>query len=435
MQLRAAAVLAAALVWTALPATAAGGASALPSGRTEYRTPADYSAEIAALAAAHPRDVRRVVIGRSVNGRPIEGLEIARDVARRNDGRPVHLELGLTHAREWASGEVVMEFARELATSDAPRIAALRARTRTFVFPVVNPDGFALSRSGAVAQQRKNAHGVDLNRNFGAFWGGPGASDDPASDVFRGPGPFSEPESRALREWGSRHQVMVAGSLHSFGGTVLHQPGFRRTDQPGLPASATLPGTGRFAALGARMAAAAGYESKAAYELYDVTGAAEDWNYFNQFAYAYTIEIAGTGHQGPYRQMVVDQYDGLRDALALAGEAAASERDHALLRGTAPAGRTLRLTRTVRSPTSYVLSETESPSPQVGASRSLVERFRSTLRVPESGRFRWHVNSSTRPLAQLAGRKEAWTLRCGSERRRVIAGIGQVRVLALTCRG
>ncbi len=260
--------------------------------------------------------MRRVVIGTSVEGRPLEGLEIARDVDRRDDGRPVHLELGLTHAREWASGEIVMEFAHDLATSDAPRLAALRAHTRTFLFPVVNPDGFASSRSGTDADQRKNAREVDLNRNFGAFWGGPGASDDPSSETYRGPGPFSEPEAQALREWGSEHQVVVANSLHTYGGTVLYQPGFRRTDEPGLPAWSTLPGTARFAKLGERMAEAAGYVAAPAYDLYDVTGAAEDWNYFNQYAYAYTIEIAGTDHQGPFSEMVADQYDGLRGCAA-----------------------------------------------------------------------------------------------------------------------
>ena len=40
--------------------------------------------------------------------------------------------------------------------------------------------------------------------------------------------------------------------------------------------------------------------------------------------------------------------------------------------------------------------------------------------MPASGRFRWHVNPSQRPLAILAGRREAWTLTCGGQRRRVV---------------
>jgi len=418
---RAAAVLAAAVFVSAPPAIA-GAADTLPSGRTEYRALADYSAEIAALAAAHPDRVRRVVIGASVAGRPVEGLEIAADVARTDDGRPVHLELGLTHGNEWPSGEVVMELAHELAAGTGSRLQRLRARTRTFLFPVLNPDGLQLSQTVFDAQ-RKNAAGVDLNRNFGTFWGGPGAGDDLQSSTYRGPEPYSEPESAALRAFSSAHHVVVVNSNHTFGSAVLHQPGFG-VDAPGLPAGTRLPGTGRFAALGARMARAAGYDSAPAFTLGDITGAVEDFNYFNQFALAFTTEIGEDAHHGPYADAVVDQYaagsdgTGVRAAMLLAGEAAAGRSSHALLRGSAPPGETLRLTRTVASPT---------------FTRSLTERFATSLTVGPTGRFRWHVNPSTRPLAVLAGRTEKWTLTCGDQRRRFAVGLGRVRNLALTC--
>ena len=414
------------------PPASAGGAVALPSGRTEYRQPADYAAEIAAIAAAHPGRARRIVIGTSAEGRPIEGLEIATGVARTSDGRPVHLELGLTHGREWPSGEVVMEFARELATGSAPRLRALRAGTRTVLIPVLNPDGFALS-TGADPGARKNARGVDLNRNFGAFWGGPGSSDDPLSPFYRGPEPFSEPESQALRQWSSAHQVAVVVSNHTFGRLILHQPGFSGTDEPGLPSGTRLPGTARFAALGARMADATGYRSAPAHALDDITGAAEDWNYFNQFAFAYTTEIGDEFH-GPYAEAVAAEYGGLRRAMLLAGEAAADARNHALLRGSAPPGRVLRLHRVVSAPTSYVITATGTPAETQGPERYLREEFTSTLTVPRAGRFRWHVNPSVRPLAALAGRRETWTLTCGSERSRIALDLGDVRKLRLRCR-
>jgi hypothetical protein len=388
---------------------------------------------VAAVAAAHPDRARRLVIGTSVQGRPIEAIEIAAGVGRRDDGRPVHLEIGLTHGREWPTGELVMEFARELAASDAPRLRALRARTRTVLIPVLNPDGFAISRAEDPTR-RTNARGVDLNRNFGAFWGGPGASDDPASETFRGAAPYSEPEARALRAFSAARQVTVVNSLHTYGGAVLHQPGFAQVDAPGLPAGSRLPGSRRFTALGARMAAAAGYESLPAHAFGDITGAAEDWNYFTQFSFAFTTELAGASHQDPYATAVVGQYPGVRDAMVLAGEAAAAARNHALLRGTAPPGRVLRLRRSVRTPTSYVRTGTEGPSPQRGPARRLRDRLRSTLVVPASGRFAWHVNPSTRPLAVLAGRRERWTLSCGPERRRIAVGLGDVRTLRVRCR-
>ena len=57
-----------------------------------------------------------------------------------------------------------------------------------------NPDGIA-------ANQRKNAHGVDLNRNFSVGWK---ANPDHSSGYYPGPQPFSEPESRAVKRLAKR---------------------------------------------------------------------------------------------------------------------------------------------------------------------------------------------------------------------------------------
>lgn len=359
-------------------------------------------------------------------------MEIATDVARADDGRPVDLATGLIHAREWTSGEMVMEFAHQLAEDASPRFARVRARTRTFLFPVLNPDGFVRSR-GDEPLRRTNAAGVDLNRNFGAFWGGPDGSDTAGSERYRGPKPFSEPESRALRDFSATHQVAVADIVHSYGGSVLYQPGFRRTDEPGLKAGQGVPGRKRFRALARRMAAAAGYVAAPASEPRDITGAAEDGIYFNQFASAFTIEVGYDEFQPPFREGVLEQYAGVGGALLLAAEAAADTGTHAVLRGTAPAGARLRLSRTVRYPTSYVVTGTDGAAPRTHKARKLRQRYSGTLTVPASGRFTWHVNPSERPLAELAGRRERWTVSCRTERRRIVLRLGEKRSLDLRC--
>src|SRR3954451_5268450 len=60
-------------------------ASPLPSGRTGYRDLPTIQAELKKLAAAHPDTVRPIVIGKSFQGREIQGLEIANDV-KADDG-------------------------------------------------------------------------------------------------------------------------------------------------------------------------------------------------------------------------------------------------------------------------------------------------------------------------------------------------------------
>ncbi len=63
----------------------------------------------------------------SLENRPIQGIEIAADVNATDDGRPVYVNMGAHHAREWPSGEFPMEFAIDLVENydTDPRITAL----------------------------------------------------------------------------------------------------------------------------------------------------------------------------------------------------------------------------------------------------------------------------------------------------------------------
>ena len=67
--------------------------------------------------------------------------------------------------------------------------------------------------------------GVDLNRNYGGGWGGAGAADVAADPTYRGAGPFSEPETQAVRELISSRQVTTLITNHTFGNLVLRPPG------------------------------------------------------------------------------------------------------------------------------------------------------------------------------------------------------------------
>ena len=60
--------------------------------------------------------------------------------------------MGVHHAREWPSGEHAMEFAFDLAMNYGKnqRITGLVDKVRTVVVPIVNPDGFNLSREAPV---------------------------------------------------------------------------------------------------------------------------------------------------------------------------------------------------------------------------------------------------------------------------------------------
>jgi murein peptide amidase A len=129
----------------------------------------------AVLGAASPAHAHRIVtLGRSVRGTPIVALERGDPRSRRKV-----LVVGCIHGTECAGVSVV----RLLAVAQPPSGVDL------WLVPNLNPDGYA-------ADTRQNAHGVDLNRNFGAMWERIGHR---GSLQWSGPRPFSEPETRIAR--------------------------------------------------------------------------------------------------------------------------------------------------------------------------------------------------------------------------------------------
>jgi hypothetical protein len=415
--------------------------SPLPSGRDTYRTLDDYNADMAALESDRPDLVKRFALPHaSLDGREIYGVEIGKDVQGPDRGLPVFVMLGVHHAREWPSGENAMEFAVDLVKNYGTdsRITDLVNRSRVVVVPVVNVDGFELSRTdgGLVdireadgggtatilgnpgnAYKRKNCRlvdgqdtpdgtcragsatspggygtGTDLNRNYGGYWGGPGASDLFADPTYRGAAAFSEPETQNIRELVSGRQVTTLITNHTFSNLVLRPNGAAPDLVPG---SEGVPLGDPFdeAALkdlGDAMAAQNGYTSQHAWELYDTTGSTEDWSYNATGGFGYTFEIGPDEFHPPFPK-VIDEYlgagqyagKGNRAAYLIALENAVNPTTHSVLTGKAPAGATLRLRKTFASPT---------------WESSIQDTLNSTMTVGPDGRFTWHVNPSTRPV-------------------------------------
>ncbi|WP_436795298.1 M14 family zinc carboxypeptidase [Actinospongicola halichondriae] len=419
--------------------------SGLPSGRTAYRTLEDYNAEMQALAAEHPGLVDLIELPhKSIEGKTILGLEIATDVTSTNDERPTFLLMGVHHAREWPSGEHTMEFAHDLVNGVAAgdeRITGLLDQGRVVVIPVVNVDGFEKSVTDGMAldlrelnaidplegttsvlatpnnaYKRKNCRihdgvdgvpllcslapspggygiGVDLNRNYGAFFGGPGADAEPVSPIYHGPSGFSEPETQNVRELVSQRHVTMLISNHTFSNLILRPNGVNpQTIGPdGLPIG-DAPDEAALKALGADMAAQNGYANIHGWELYDTTGTTEDWSYNATGGFGYTFEIGANEFHPPFPE-VVDEYLGAgehagrgnREAYLIALEAAVDPATHSIVAGTATPGATLRLSRTGSTPT---------------WSGSFTDSVDTVLTVPADGTFEWHTNPSTRPLAK-----------------------------------
>ena len=83
-------------------------------------------------------------------GRDVVGIEIARNPFDTRDGKPIFFNMGVHHAREWPSSEHAIEWAYDLLRNygKSNRTTRLVNATRNIVVPVVNPDGFNISREG-----------------------------------------------------------------------------------------------------------------------------------------------------------------------------------------------------------------------------------------------------------------------------------------------
>jgi predicted deacylase len=164
--------------------------------------------------------------GSSVEGRPLWAVRVGAS----NDRRV--LVTAAIHGIEYIGTRVALRLAESLA--DRPLAAEV------WVAPVLNPDAYARTwrdgGAGSVGALRKNARGVDLNRNFPLPWGmRPSAiplagSSDPRAATFRGATPLSEPETRALAELVLRVEPQVSANLHSFMGTLIPARVTHRTE-------------------------------------------------------------------------------------------------------------------------------------------------------------------------------------------------------------
>jgi protein MpaA len=113
-----------------------------------------------------------VQLGLSVEGRPIVAERLGTPGGRRV------LVIGVIHGNEDAG----------LAIVDQLRTQPVPSGVELWLVDSMNPDGLA-------RLDRHNANQVDLNRNFPYRWGPIGV---PGDGQYAGPGPASEPETRAM---------------------------------------------------------------------------------------------------------------------------------------------------------------------------------------------------------------------------------------------
>ena len=150
---------------------------------------------------ARPAVIGRRIIGHSVQGRPIVAWHLG------EPGKRKVVLISLMHGNEPAPRRILNDLRDGEPVHDV----------NLWVVPVYNPDGLA-------HHTRKNAHGVDPNRNYPYRWARLTGNYD------SGPKPASEPETRAMMRFlkavGPAYVLSFHQPLH--GVDITARPAFSR---------------------------------------------------------------------------------------------------------------------------------------------------------------------------------------------------------------
>ncbi|USN98466.1 MAG: hypothetical protein H6810_09865 [Phycisphaeraceae bacterium] len=295
---------------------------------TEFRDPAEIAAFLDQLVAAHPGIVSREAIGTSLQGRTIEAFTISG--AGDPDSKRSLVFNGTIHAREWISPTTVLYMMQQLADGygSDPRITALLDRVTYRIIPVLNPDGYDYTWTTYRMWRKnlRNGYGVDLNRNFSEGWGGPGSSGSHGSETYRGSSPFSEPESRVLRDYMLGVPNLAAHiDYHSFSQLVMWPPGDEISYLP-PPDGTVFEQLGRDYRNAIHDTTGARYKPQRIADLYLASGNTADWGYVQAGSFSWAVELrppsAGGTFAPPPTEILPCAQENLAGALVL-GEAVA----------------------------------------------------------------------------------------------------------------
>jgi hypothetical protein len=299
-----------------------------------FRSLDEINALLDQLAAAHPGQASTFTAGVSIEGRAIRGIRFSSPDLPNNprSQRPVIFFDATQHAREWVAPMTAMYIAETLLSDRAttPRVQNLFDKFEFIIVPVVNVDGYVYTWASTNNRLwRKNrrpnpggSFGVDTNRNFPFRWGSVGASATQSSDIYRGSGPASEPETQVVRDLFVGNPRMLAHiDFHSYGQYILSPWGY--TALPPRDGELYLTFNG---VMEAAIEAVHGFDYRPGQSytrIYPTSGGIKDYAYGALGILSWTVELRDLGSSGfvlPAAQILPNAQEAYAGVLALGDE-------------------------------------------------------------------------------------------------------------------
>jgi hypothetical protein len=244
-------------------------ASASSELTRDFHNYAQTTALLQTIASTYPEITQLYDLGHSVQGRTIWGLKITDNPTLEEDEPEVRM-CGVHHGNEYMGAELCLLMAQDLtgnySTNDT--IKNLVDNREIWIIPMVNPDGREMGT-------RENAHGVDLNRDYGYMWGGWSGSTSP----------FSQPETQTIRANALENNFVLSLSFHTAAEVVNYIWNYKHQRAPD---NAVLEN------LSEDYGSYNGYWVVEGYDWYQTMGDTNDFSYGCRGDLDWTIETANT---------------------------------------------------------------------------------------------------------------------------------------------
>ncbi|KAJ8329002.1 hypothetical protein O5D80_002962 [Batrachochytrium dendrobatidis] len=260
---------------------------------TDYQDQGVLVAFIASLPG-----VTQFSLGKTYEGRDITGFTFG-------TGSKNIVFNGGIHAREWIAPAAATYITHYLTGGSADAVALLKTYTFT-VIPVLNPDGYAYTRStdrmwrkNREPNKNPNCVGTDPNRNFPFKWGFEKDSFDECSETYRGSSAGSTAEAKALIGYMAKVKNVASYiDIHSFGNLILFPYGYTCTKVPepdysNFVKASKVAADALYAVHGQVFATGSTCST-----IYPASGVTVDYAYSLGTKYAFTFELRGGGSEG-----------------------------------------------------------------------------------------------------------------------------------------
>jgi len=246
-------------------------------------------------------------LGKTYQGRDIWMVKLS-DHVEQEEAEPGVLFMGAHHGNEKPGYEVCLFFIQYVIdhynNATTPEVREIVNNTQIYLIPMVNPDGVEentrknmVPNHGPLGYKKEvTSYGVNLNRNYEDNWflyylfplrySLPFVYPD-ASMNYRGPRPFSENETQAVKHFADTHNVSISISYHTYGEIIMY---------PWMHTTKQTPDEPLFRSLGENISNINGYYLyvKKDYVINrpgGTLGTSENWLYRNHRVLAFTMEI------------------------------------------------------------------------------------------------------------------------------------------------